>query len=765
MRCFSYSLFLFGLSPLAFANNSLVNHQSQIVNDINQCPIPTYHHIDMSLTNIDESNFTILSNSAAIKNNQLARFLGGVKLYNHGKALVADELSIDQQTSTISAKGNVHLQNNGMDIFSSSLILNNEQKSTQLIDTSYQLSNSTGHGKAKEIFIDGENKQLTLNSSSFTTCYGENPDWQMFAGKIKISADQETIEAYNAKFTLFDVPVFYLPYISLPVSQKRRSGLLYPKFSSSNRSGLIFETPYYWNIAENMDATITPRYMTERGLQLITEFRYLQNQQSGKIDLEYLKSDEKISINDDHRYLARLQHIGTFADRYRLHIDYTKISDDNYLVDLGSDQYQSNDAYVYQTGELSYFNNNWRSTLKLQNFQVFGNNQISYKTLPQLEISNQQHFKNFAGIFDFYSEISSFDSDDDNLPTAQRYHVEAGLLYPIITPAWFLNSEIKLMHTHYRQQHIDLFDGLTKKANRTLPKFRIHSGINFDRQLNLFGYQLNQTLEPQIQYLYIGDKDQSNIGIYDTTDLQYNYNGLFRDRIFSGLDRIAKANQVSWGLTTRILSDKKRELMHFSFGRIVYIDRDNEGDTDEINLINFIEQQSALATEIFINLNKYWQLSSDIQYNTTTNKTRKSQTSLDYIFTNKSSLQLNHRYSREVSGITLEQISLATQFKITDQWQFVGRLTQDLQNKRSIESLAGLEYSSCCWGIRFSYHRNISSRVETINNIQQDHDTFDNGFKIEFVYNGINSKQSSNSVYDMFNASIFGYKRPYFLNN
>lgn len=747
------------LLPCTFTSNA---QNTEInTNSVSLCPIPTYDNIADKTGKSANENFTILSSTSSIKKGEYANFTGGVTLLNQDKSVVANELSVNRTNSTVNANGDIHFQNKGIDIFADSLNINQLQKTTSLIATSYQLNDSPGHGSAEKININGNGKTLSFIDSSFTTCYGPVPDWQMRASEITISSDEKSLEAYNARFSLFDIPVLYVPYLTMPIGTDRQSGFLYPTISSSNSSGIEIETPYYVNIAENMDATITPRYMSDRGTQLITEFRYLEGLQSGQVDIEYLNKDKKLINNDDSRYLARFQHIGTFSERFRAHVDYTTISDDNYLVDLGSSQFNSNDSYLYQVGEISYFADNWQTTLKLQDFEVLGNHQRSYKTLPQIEISRQQKLDNFDGILDIYSELSSFDTADKTQPTAQRYHVEAGLLYPIASPAWFLNSEVKVLQTNYHQKNINDDSPLEKNVSRTLPKIRFHGGVNFDRNLTLFNKGYSQTLEPQLQYLYIPEKDQNNIGIYDTTNLQDDYNGLFRDRRFSGIDRIAQANQISWGVTSRILTEENNEVLRFSLGRIVYFNESNFNSSEQDTVVD----KSALAADIFLHLSRNWQFSSDIQYNTDLGVTNKSQTSLDYLFANNQTIQLNHRYTRDVSGESLEQMSLATNVKIASRWQFVGRFTQDLKGKRSIESYAGLEYSSCCWGIRFTYHRNINSKIDDALNINENRDAFDSSFNVQFVYNGINSNKSSNSVGDMFNSSIFGYKRPYFLNN
>ncbi|MGB1198534.1 MAG: LPS-assembly protein LptD [Thalassotalea sp.] len=750
------SLFaLFYLSP------SAAQEASTPANIPASCPIPFYTPIDTRKPNEKDDAITILSKSSSIIKNQKTSFFGGVTLMNSSQSINSDQLEINRQTETLTAQGNIHFQNAGVNIFASELIASEKKQETQLFNSAYQLNGNPGHGSAGNIYVNLDGT-LSLTDSSFTTCYGEVPDWQIQASEINISAKDNLGEAYHARVKLFDIPVLYIPYISFPVTNERKTGLLYPVVKSSNKSGLVVELPYYINIAENMDATVTPKLISKRGLQLVTEFRYLSGQQSGQINLEYLTKDNELKLNQDPRYLARFEHVGTFSDRYRAYIDYTTISDDNYLVDIDTEQYNANDAYLYQVGELAYFGDNWQAKMQFQDFEVLGNHKTSYKTLPHIELKSTTALPFLNGQFDIYSEMTSFQSSNRALAEAERYHVEAGALFPISTPAWFLTSEVKLLQTHYQQKRIPVNSPLEKNVSRTLPKVRLHGGINLERDISLFNNNFLQTLEPQLQYLYIQNKDQRNIGLYDTATLQDDYNGLFRDKRFSGLDRIAQANQYSWGVTSRIYSTNNDELFRLSLGRIVYLNNDDDIITSD-NDIN--ADKSALATEVFWQFSRKWQFSSDIQYNTDTRTTNKSQSSLDYQYTKNQTIQLNHRYSSDVSGTSLEQVSLLTSYKPAKDWQVVGRITQDLQKKRSLESYLGLQYESCCWAIRLAYHRHINSNIDEQNFINENRDEFDSGFMLEFVIKGLGGGKAKVNTEDMFNASIFGYKRPYFLNN
>ena len=739
-----------------------------------QCAIPTYSPMITNAPKIIDDNIHITSNYSLIEKDQMASFSGGVTLVDKNQIIKADQLNFDRLLMEFNAQGNIHYRNQHIDVNASELYASKKEHNSTMLGAAYQLYGNPGHGSAEKLQLSPEDG-LVLVDSTFTTCVGDQPDWQIKAGEINISADGSEGEAYHAQVRLFDIPVLYLPYFTFPVSKQRKSGFLYPVIGSSTNSGLEIETPYYWNIAPNMDATITPRFMSKRGLQLNSEFRYLSGLQNGNIHVEYLHKDKAIKLDNSPRYLARFQHVGTFSDDFRAYIDYTTISDENYLIDVGSKQYNSNDAYLYQIGELSYFGKQWQTTMKLQDFEVLGNHQASYKTLPHIEISAQQPFTLFsqprlAGQLALYSELSSFKAASQNQPDANRYHMEAGVNFPFSTPAWFFNSEFKLMHTYYQQDNIQIGSPLTKTVNRTLPKLRFHGGVNFDKNLTLFNNQYTHTIEPQLQYLYIPEKNQTAIGLYDTSNLQDDFNGLFRDRSYSGLDRIAGANQVTWGVTTRILNLSNIEIFSLSIGRIQYLTAKSNIDeiltlTNTNNDNNTDNEQSSLAANLFYRLNQKWQMSSDIQYNTIDNFTNKSQAAINYQIDKYNSVQLNHRYTRNVSGSSLEQMSLLANVGLNPEWAFVGRITQDLKEQRSIESYAGFQYESCCWAVRLAYHRHINSNLNDDDFFNENRNKFNSGFELQFIIKGLNGKQDTIGTQDMFNSSIFGYKRPYYLQN
>ncbi|MGS0729714.1 LPS assembly protein LptD, partial [Shewanella sp. 0m-11] len=214
-----------------------------------------------------------------------------------------------------------------------------------------------------------------------------------------------------------------------------------------------------------------------------------------------------------------------------------------------------------------------------QDIKVLGEEEKPYQVMPQFTF-NYRAPSYWHGLdFNLYSQATNFEHQDSEYSAATRVHIEPSISYPIHGPAGSLTSEVKLLQTNYWQDDKgNLSDSeLRDRVNRTLPEVRIHGQINFERFTDYFDTNYRQTLEPQFQYLYVGYQDQSDIGIYDTAPLQEDYNGLFRDRRFSGLDRIADANQFTLGLTTKLFNEQNREVFKFSLGQIIYLEDSRVG--------------------------------------------------------------------------------------------------------------------------------------------------------------------------------------------
>ncbi len=759
MKYHALYLLMFGLPGLALA-----------AEPVRQC-YPTLT-LPERLAQLDknDNNLRIFSGKVRLNDNQSAVFSDGVELTHRDTLLSAPSATFSKAEQHMFADGGISYYSPQLKVSSSSFSARVNDNNATMTDADYRFISQAGRGYAKEMQASSE--QVTLKEASFTTCPDGDNGWALEAEDIQLNADDGWGEAWNSVVKIKGVPVLYLPYMTFPVSNQRKSGLLIPKFGSSQKLGVDLQLPYYLNLAENYDATITPRYMSERGTQLKTEFRYLTAKDSGKLQLEFLPDDQDKPAGFGSRYLSHVEHRSDFADNWRAQVDFTDVSDDGYLSELGSDFNNQSDTQLNRHASLSYFGADVRSDIRLQGFEILGNyaDTYSYAALPQWDLQSARPLQLPAGVeFSWHSQYSHFANDNAPIKQADRLHLEPTLRLPYVTPAYELQLETGLMSTFYQQKRRTDLTTLppelalvAEDTERHLPKVQLNGKLNFERDARWFGQSSLQTLEPQIQYLYIPYRDQSQIWQYDTARLQDDYYGLFRQNRFSGLDRINDANQLTLGATTRIYDEFDTERFRFSLGQILFLATPDGKNLDNNQPIAATE--SIFAAESVLHFQQRWFLNNGVQYDSKTKRVIKSNVSLDYRANDKNLLQLNHRYSRYVSGNEIEQLGALGTMPLNNQWQLVGSYYRDLHNDRMIEANVGLQYESCCWAVRLIARRQIETNLDLpINNINSPF-KLDSGIALQFVLKGFGDSAGFN-VSDMLSTGVFGYRRPYLLNN
>ncbi|EKE87478.1 LPS-assembly protein LptD [Idiomarina xiamenensis] len=687
----------------------------------------------------------------------VAHYRGNVELEYDGRRLLTQHATLNRDTGQIDAPGETTFTDGYVFVTSANFSLNANDNVAVLGSSAYQFSQQNARGEAQSLTLT--ETSVDLADATFTTCPADDPVWQLSAGEIRMNKDEGWGEAWHAKFELFGVPVLYVPYFNFPITDERKTGFLYPTFGSSSNNGFEVETPYYINIAPNMDATITPHYMSQRGLQLGGEYRYLSAEHQGQLNLEYLDDDKSLdSVNS--RYLWHVEHEANWSQHWRGYVNATDISDDNYLNDFGSDFAGRADTHLYRHAQLDYSENDWNAQLRFEDYELIGQYRSPFRTIPQISV-NYQPFVNDGLSYSFASQLSHFRNQDNSDEYATRLHVEPGFSYRVEQPAYDWIAEASYLVTRYQQQSPN--ENISDSVTRALPQLRFHGRLNFDRFFEHDGENYRQSLQPQIQYLFVPYEDQSDIGIYDTTLMQEDYYGLFRARRFSGLDRIAEANQITIGASTGIFNQHEQELMRFSLGQIFYLEDSRtrllEDDSSAITSTN-----SELAAEASFYLGQRWSFSSAIQYDTELNLTRKSQTALEYRKDENNLFQVNHRVVTNLIGDNIEQVGMQGVWSLNNRWQVASNWYYDLSHKRTNDAIIGLQYSSCCWAVRFSAYRRINRNFEYMQNIGMlNQPEFDNGYSIQFMIRGLGG--DNNSLLDMLQKSLFGYRRPFYLSN
>ncbi|GAB3018956.1 LPS-assembly protein LptD [Bowmanella dokdonensis] len=695
-------------------------------------------------------NIQVKAQKADIQQDNLAEFSGKVEIHSRQGQIQAEHAVIDKSSRQLKADGNIRFIDGQIQVKSEQIAVDLASGRLALDQTRYQMLDFPGRGLAQSIQVNGD-QGIELTDVSFTTCPIGQEDWQIKASSISLEPGEIWGTARHTRFYLGDVPVLYLPYFKFPVTNQRQTGFLFPQFSTSDRVGISYEQPVYWNLAPNYDATISPRAMTDRGLQLKTEFRYLTEAHEGQVNLEYLHDDSRYEF-DEARYFYRYLHHGDLSDNWQVNAEVNGLSDDNYIVDLGSDYFSRADTHLYQNVGISYYSANLNFSAEVKDFEIIGDHPNSYRAIPELKLDYSRPLSEWLK-FRFDSELAYFDDGEENTPSASRLHLAPTLSVPLHNAWGELVTEASLLQTWYRQD-VPQGSPLAEQVSRTLGQGRLYGAINFERETELFGNQMTQTLEPKFQYLYTSYEAQQQIGLYDTSRLLNDYIGLFRGQEFTGLDRISDSNHLTVGVTTRLLDANSQEQLRLSLGQIFYfsdarlLESTREGD------------KSALAAELDWRLSSKWFVHSEVQLSSSNKKVERSNLSLDYQLAENKLVQINHRYVRDISGQTIDQLGLTASWPLARNWHWVGRWYKDLDGQRTIESFTGIQYESCCWAVQLVAQRYLSNRFDALGG--QSTNEFDSGISLQFVFKGMGSKNAARSLLD---EGLFGYRQPYFLNN
>ncbi|MFW7196644.1 LPS assembly protein LptD [Enterobacter sp. BNK-16] len=713
-----------------------------------------------------------------------ATFTGNVDINQGNSRLQADEVQLHQKqpegavepVRTVDALGNVHYDDNQVILKGPKAWSNLNTKDTNVWEGDYQMVGRQGRGKADLMKQRGENRYTILENGSFTSCLPGSNTWSVVGSEVIHDREEQVAEIWNARFKLGPVPVFYSPYLQLPVGDKRRSGFLIPNAKYSTSNYFEFYLPYYWNIAPNMDATITPHYIHKRGnIMWENEFRYLTQAGAGLMELDYLPSDkvfqdEHPTEGDKHRWLFYWQHAGVMDKVWRFNVDYTKVSDSSYFNDFSSKYGSSTDGYATQKFSVGYAVQNFDATVSTKQFQVFSDQSTpTYGAEPQLDVN---WYQNNVGPFDtrVYAQAVHFVNTDSDMPEATRVHLEPTINLPWSNDWASLNTEAKLMATHYQQKNIDNYNTmknahLEESVNRTLPQFKMDGKLIFERDMGLLADGYTQTLEPRMQYLYVPYRDQSKIQNYDSSLLQSDYSGLFRDRTYGGLDRIASANQLTTGVTTRVYDDAAVERFNVSVGQIYYFTESRTGD-DNIQWEKDNKTGSLVwAGDTYWRMTDRWGLRGGVQYDTRLDNIATSSAAIEYRRDEDRMVQLTYRYaSPEYIQATLPSYAGAEQYKdgisqvggaaswpIADRWSIVGAYYFDTNANKPADQMVGLQYNSCCYALRVGYERKLNG-WDTVNNQSK----YDNviGFNVEL--RGLSSNYGL-GTHQMLRSNILPY--------
>lgn len=562
---------------------------------------------------------------------------------------------------------------------------------------------TTSTGSAERIEFQGENR-MRLTNATYSTCSVDKPDWYAQVGDLQLDYDREVGEGSEAKLVFMDVPLFYMPWFSFSLNDRRKSGFLSPTFGSSTRRGLELTVPWYWNIAPNMDATISPRLMSKRGLQLNAEYRYLDHNYTGRARVEWLPEDRVLGKRRSGYSLVHSQNLGYgFVGNLNLN----GVSDDTYFTDLSSRITTTSQTHLLRQGTLSYGGGWWTATANVQRFQTLQDPSLPlvsrpYERMPQLTLS--------ANRPDIYGASFALNGEyvDFQHPTSvlgKRTTLYPQLSLPWETPAWYVTPKIGYHFTRYELSRQAA--GVPDRLSRSLPIFSVDSGLTFERNLDWFGRDLTQTLEPRLYYLYVPTRRQDNIPVFDSAAADFNFATIFSENAFVGGDRIADANQLTAALGSRLIDPQNgQEYLRAMVGQRFYF----KGQDVTLPGVparpgGAADFLAALSGQVLPRTyaDAAW------QYNPRDKQTERFVIGGRWQPDFAKSLNASYRFSRDTTGAVpvagIRQIDVSGQWPLGRGWYGVGRYNYSLREKRLVEAVGGLEYDGGCWVARFVVQR------------------------------------------------------------
>jgi len=736
-------------------------------------PQRTYPDADLDP---EQASLLVNANTTETLADNVALLDGDVQISQGYRQIRSNSARIDQTNRTVVLEGNVQFREPGLLLLGSNAEIDIDSKEVQIEDATYVIHEASVRGKAENLQRTKDGV-ITITDATYSTCEPGDTTWLMATSEIAIDQASGFATVKNAQLKVKDIPVFYFPWIKFPVNDRRSSGLLFPTLNVDSSNGLDYAQPIYWNLAENYDATITPRLVQERGIGLELEFRHLSQYAETEISGGFLADDKGGKDENDidadtglpehlgeDRYLMGLSHLGGIGKSWSTFLDINKVSDNDYLRDLGNMSQESNSLInLRRVAGATYKTENWDYLVEARDNQIVVDGlEEQYSVLPKIDLNGYYRFDN-SMVVDLNNQSALFDHDNRDVVTGNRNRLDYGVSWDKRWTWGYFQPQLRIKHLSY-----DLDSDNTSPANHspsvTVPVASVDSSIFFERNTNLFG-GYTQTLEPRLYYLKAEFRDQSDFPDFDTREFTPSYDRLFRNERFNGGDRISDEERLTLALTTRFI-DKKSGQERFTASiaqSINYIDRrvTLSSTPSAIELAELSRRQSPLALKLSGRMNVNWRFTSDIIYDTHDSELEKSSFSLRYndrqnrLF--NATYRSTQRDPRLLDGESLtqdiRQADISGFVPLEGNFNLVGRWNHDFTNSRALDVFAGFEYNSCCWRASLVARRWLDRKDEVLR--PEEDLTMSNGIFFQIQFKGLAG--SGGRVDSMLNNGIYGY--------
>lgn len=683
-------------------------------------------------------------NNLSIEAGSIQAELGGrvdiqekIKITSGLSTITAEEASYDETAGVLQIPKSVVFENPDLIIFGESAKLLTKEKTTIIDGADYQILSIPARGTARQIRVEN-GANIELDEVTYSTCTSVDNSWELSAKKIVINNQSGEGKARNLVLRLKDIPIIYLPYLSFPINDQRKTGLLVPNLGRSSKRGLEISLPYYWNLAPNIDLTTTPTLMAKRGVQLSAELRFLTAIQGGITQIDYLPNDD--IYKKDRTYISHRQTIN-LPSNWRMKLNGEYASDNSYFEDLTGTMSSTSRTHLLREIQLEHYSENWIMEIGMDHYQMIDDSIIDeekpYRRLPYFNFSGMWGNKALGLNYALDSEVVFFDKPETI--SGSRFHVMPEVSAPLnfngikITPSMAMDFTKYNLHTANDNSH----SMSSVSPERAVPIYSLDLTGVFQKTWKNGRYL--QTLEPRILRVYIPYRNQDDFPIFDTIVPDMNGIQLFRKNRYVGQDRLGDTSQISYGITTKVVdANNGNSLFGLTLGQIRYFKDRKVALPSESKLT---QDSSGYMAMMNMKINKNWSVKLGHMWNTHSNTSMKTTARFQYKSKQSEIFNVAYRYRRNM----LKQLDASFSWPVRDHWNVVGRYNYSILDRKVLERFVGLEYESCCWGIRVISRKHLAYR---------NGDT-DTSFSIEFVFKGLSD--IGDPVENLLDRGILGY--------
>ena len=649
---------------------------------------------------VPDAPIDLASDNAQLGVDGNAQLSGNVRVTQGDRRIEADDVEYDAKSMSFKVRGSVRYEDPVLRASGGSGDYS-QSGGAKFEGAKFELPERPARGAARRLQLTPDGV-VRLEEVEFSTCPDEQPDWQIRARRIELDTRARNGTGRNAAIEFKGVPILYLPYISFPLGNQRKSGFLFPSLGHTTRSGLQLAVPYYWNLAPNYDLTVMPSWYSKRGVDLGGDLRYLTTDNAGKLSVNLLPADD-VANRDRHR--VRLTHRTDLWSEWRFTIDAENVSDASWFEDFGQGPQGTSTAFVERLARLSYRDVNWRLRGEVQQFQTI-DRALAEVDRPYARVPRLVANGNWLGgpseriAYGFDAEVVNFDREVG--VTGWRLDAAPTVGLDFSGAAFYLRPSAGYRYTQYSLS--DTAAGQDDAPHRSLPFAAVDAGFVLERTAGRRD-QRRVTLEPRMLYLYTPYRDQSALPVFDTGVPDLNLVQLFGTNRYVGADRVSNANQASVGLTGRLFDSRTgARFLAATIGQTYYFDPLRVSLPGEAPRRS---DQSDLVAELALTAYKDWNLDLGLQWNPQDSTQERSQVRVQYRPDDERVVNVGYRFQRD----RLEQAEASAAWPLSRRWNLFARWTYDLQEKASLERFAGLEYKACCWRLRAVARRFVSSRT------------------------------------------------------